>query len=57
MSLQRDWDTHEILLESVSEQRALIVKGRVVAGSYHCYDQERAAPIPKSEAEMLKLAD
>jgi len=52
---QADWDTDDIMLQTISEQRTLIVKGRVVAGSFERSDVPDAPAYPMTEAALLRL--
>lgn len=54
---QTDWDSHDIILQAISEQRALIVKGRVVAGSYERNDDKDAPKYPMAESALLRLVN
>lgn len=56
-SRRTDWDSHGIILQAISEQRALIVKGRVVAGSYERSDDKDAPKYPMTESALLRLVN
>lgn len=51
----RDWGSDDIALQAISVQRALVVKGRVVAGSFKRNDEADAPAYPMTEAALLRL--
>lgn len=55
MNVKASWDTHDIALQVISKQRALIVKGQVVAGSFKRSDVPDAPANPMTEAALLRL--